>query len=138
MRSAYLYPGVNGMTALRFGAAVPDVSGPSANVTQYCGIEDMSVNGSLLSGGANVGVQFVQMKMGWLRNVIIESFLSTGSIGLHLKGSVTTGGIGALAIPHTWRCSFSNVVVATTMRPLVLDNADENDFYNCTFSPPPG
>ena len=138
MRSTYVYPGVNGMTALRFGAGVADPSGTNANTTQYCGMEDMSVSGSLLSGGTNVGVQFVQMKKGWLRNIIIESLMSDGSIGLHLKGSVTKGGIGALAVPHTWRCNFSNVVVGTTMRPLVIDNADENDFYNCNFSVPVG
>ena len=138
MRSAHLYPGVNDMTAVRFGSDVPDPSGAAAQRTQYCGLEDLSVNGSLLTRGANVGVQFVQMQKGWIRNVIIESFAAGTGTGLHLRGSVTGGGIGALATPHTWRCSFSNVVVATTQRPLVIENADENDFYNCNFSLPIG
>jgi len=138
MRNAYIYPGTNGMTAVRFGAAVPDPSGTFTNLIQYCGMEDLSVSGSLLTGGTNVGVQLVEMQKGWLRNVIIESFTTAASIGLELKGSVTSGGMGAFAAPHTWRCSFSNVVVATTMRPLVVQNADENDFYNCNFSAPVG
>src|SRR5437667_12718815 len=107
------------MTAVRFGAAVPDPSGTFTNLIQYCGMEDLSVSGSLLTGGTNVGVQLVEMQKGWLRNVIIESFTTAASIGLELKGSVNSGGMGAFAEHHTWRCSLSNVDVAKYMRPVV-------------------
>jgi len=136
MRDSYIYPATNGTTAVRFGTDAPDPSGNRAHLTQYCGMEDLSVSGSLLTAGTSIGVQFVEMQKGWLRNVIVESFSKGSSIGLHLKGSVTSGGVGAPAAPHTWRCNFTNVVVATTMRPLVLENCDENDFYNCNFSGP--
>src|SRR2546426_5664568 len=127
MRSAYLYPASKGMTAVRFGASTPDDSGISASKTQYCGMEDLSVSGSLLPPGTSVGVEFVEMQKGWMRNVIIEEFDKGASVGLHLRGSRTTRGVGAAAPPHTWRCTFTNVVVPTTMRPLLIDNGDEND-----------
>ena len=103
----------------------------------YCGMEDLSVNGSLLASGTNIGVQLTQMQKGWLRNVIIEGFAVAGNVGLYLRGS-TAVGVGSAAAPHTWRCAFYNVVVATTVRPLVLENADECDFYNCNFGLPTG
>lgn len=136
VRDSYIYPATNGMTAVRFGTASPDSSGSPTNLTQYCGMEDLSIDGSLLTAGTNTGVQFVEMQRGWLRNVIIESLSKGRSIGLHLRGSVTNGGNGAAAAPHVWRCTFSNVVVATTVRPVVLENCDENDFYSCNFSAP--
>jgi hypothetical protein len=134
MRDTYVYPATNGTVAIRFGADSPDLSGNRAHLTQYCGMEDLSVSGSLLTAGTSIGVQFVEMQKGWLRNVVIESFSKGSSIGLHLRGSLTSGGVGAPAAPHTWRCSFTNVIVATTMRPLVLDNCDESEFYSCNFS----
>jgi hypothetical protein len=73
-----------------------------------------------------------------MRNVIIEAFDKRGSVGLHLRGSRTTRGPGAPAGPHTWRCAFTNVVVATTLRPLLIENADENDFFSCNFGLPTG
>src|SRR5437867_2043274 len=54
MRSAYLYPATNGMTAVRFGASKPDDSRIFTSKTQYCGMEDLSVSGSLLSSGTSV------------------------------------------------------------------------------------
>jgi Pectate lyase superfamily protein len=138
MRDTYLYPGANGITGVRFGAGTPDPSGKTQSLTQYCGMEDMSVSGSLVNGGTSIGVEFVEMQKGWLRNVIIEAFNRERSIGLNLRGSLTSGGVGAVAAPHTWRCVFTNVVVATTVRPLVLKNCDENDFYSCNFSLPIG
>jgi hypothetical protein len=100
-------------------------------------MEDLSVSGSLLTGGNSAGVEFIEMQKGWMRNVIIEE-LRHGNIGLHLRGALTTGGLGAPAAPHTWRCTFLNVVVATTTRPLVIENGDENDFYSCDFGLPRG
>jgi len=138
MRTTYLYPATTGMTAVRFGASTLDESGTAANKTQYCGMEDLSVNGSLLSGGPNVGVAFVEMQKGWMRNIIIESFEKGPSVGLHLRGSRTAQGPGAPAAPHTWRCAFTNVVVATTTRPLLIENGDENDFFSCNFGLPTG
>ncbi len=138
MRSTYLYPARTGSTAVRFGASTPDESGTGVNRTQYCGMEDLSVNGSLLSSGENVGVQFVEMQKGWMRNVIIEGFDKGPGVGLHLRGSRTSGGPGAPAGPHTWRCTFVNVVIATTTRPLLIDNGDENDFLSCNFALPLG
>jgi len=138
MRSAYLYPASKGMTAVRFGASTPDDSGISASKTQYCGMEDLSVSGSLLPPGTSVGVEFVEMQKGWMRNVIIEEFDKGASVGLHLRGARTTRGVGAAAPPHTWRCTFTNVVVPTTMRPLLIDNGDENDFFSCNFGLPRG
>src|SRR6184192_176466 len=61
MRSTYLYPATAGIAAVRFGASTPDESGTAAHKTQYCGMEDLSVNGSLLSSGESVGVEFVEM-----------------------------------------------------------------------------
>ena len=136
MRSTYLYPASNGMTAVRFGASTPDDSGIFTHKTQYCGMEDLSVSGSLLSSGTSVGVEFVVMQKGWMRNVIIEAFDKDASVGLHLRGSRTSQGVGAAAFPHTWRCTFTNVVVPMTMRPLLIDNGDENDFFSCNFGLP--
>jgi hypothetical protein len=138
MRSTYLYPAVNGMTAVQFGSATPDNSGRDNNKTQYCGMEDLSVSGSLLSAGDSVGVELVEMQKGWMQNVIIEGFNKGASVGLHLRGSRTSGGVGAPAAPHTWRCMFTNVVVASTMRPLLIENGDENDFVSCNFGLQPG
>ena len=131
MRVSYLFPSGNTAFAngvVRFGTATPDASGTTTNVTQYTGMEDMSINGSFLTAGTNTAVQFTEMQKGWLQNVIIEEFDTGSSIGLYLRGST-----GASS-PHVWRCNFTNVLVATTKRPLVLENADENDFYNCNFA----
>jgi len=138
MRSTYIQPSTGGISALRFGTSTPDESGSTTNKTQYCGIEDLSLGGSLLSAGLSVGVEFVEMQKGWMRNVIIERFDKGQSVGLHLRGSRTTRGVGAAAAPHTWRCTFVNVVVATTMRPLLIENGDENDFFSCNFGLPTG
>src|SRR2546429_1825100 len=48
MRSTYLYPATTGLPAVRFGASTPDESETAVNRTQYCGMEDLSVTGSLL------------------------------------------------------------------------------------------
>lgn len=137
MRSTYIKPITNGQTAIRFGAATPDNSGTSTNVTRYCGMEDLSVDGSAGSG-TMIGVQLTEMHSGWMRNCIIEEFTTGSSIGLYLVGSKTTGGLGAASSPHVWRCNFENILVTTTMRPLVLQNADENSFMNCSFILPQG
>jgi pectate lyase-like protein len=137
MRNSYLYPVQSGQTAVRFGVTNPEESGSTANKTFYCGMEDLSVSGSLLPvGGTNVGVELVELQKGWMRNVIIEKFDQGRSIGLHLRGSVTTH--GGSAAPHAWRCAFVNVMVATSLRPLLIENGDENDFFSCNFGLPPG
>lgn len=138
MRVSYLYPQTSCLTAILFGAATPDVSQTATNETFYCGMEDLSVSGSLITD-AVCAVQMTEMQKGWMRNNIIESFNTKGAIGLYLRGSTTnSGGVGAVAAPHNWRCGFQNVIVATTYRPLIIENGDENDFFNCNFQTPPG
>jgi pectate lyase-like protein len=147
MRNTYLYPSgpVTNFTAaplyracLVFGSLTPDAAGVSTNTTQYCGMEDLSMSGQFITGAGDVvGVQFTQMQKGWITNHISESF-PNNSIGLYLRGSTVTGGLGTgTTAPHCWRCSFSNCVISTIGsnnlggRPLVLQNADENYFENC-------
>jgi hypothetical protein len=137
MRSSYIYPSTPGQRGVLLGTATPDASGTSTYETQYPGIEDISVSGSLLTTGTSIGVQFTEVRKGWIRNCIIEHFTAGASIGLYLRGSTTTG-VSSPAAPHVWRCNLTNVVVATTMRPLVVENADECDFYNCNFHLPTG
>lgn len=131
-RSSYFYPEGAATIGILFGSATADASGTTTSNTQYCGMRNLSVSGVNMSGSP-IGVQFTQMQKGFLENVIIEAIPGTTGIGLYLLGSTTTGGLGAAASPHTWRCRFTNVLVTTTRRPLVLQNADENDFYNCNF-----
>src|SRR5207302_10239632 len=114
----------------------PDESGSTANKTFYCGMEDLSINGSLLPGGTSVGVELVEVQRGWMRNVIIEKFDKGKSVGLLLRGSKTTR--PGSAAPHVWRCAFTNLTVVTCVRPLVIENGDENDFFSCNFGLPPG
>lgn len=132
MRASWIYPSTPGQRGVLFGSTTPDASGTSTNNTQFCGMEDMSVNGSLLTSGTGIGVQMTQMQHGWMTNAQIENFDSGSSIGLLLQGSLTTG-LDAAAPPHCWRNTFMNVNVVTSKRPLVLANADENAFFSCTF-----
>ena len=76
------------------------------------------------------------MQKGWIRNAIIEAFANPEGVGLQLTGSRTMRGVGAPAGPHTWRCTFINVLVANTTQPLVIDNGDECDFFSCNFGLP--
>jgi pectate lyase-like protein len=146
MRTTYLFPSGPSTnftaaplynTCLNFGSMAPDAAGSSTQNTQYCGIEDMSVSGALITSGSVVGVQFTQMQKGWITNHICEAF-PNNSIGLYLRGSTVTGGLGtATTAPHTWRCSFSNCVIVNIGsnnlggQPVLLQNADENYFENC-------
>lgn len=132
MRVTKILPSTPGQRGVLFGTATPDISGTFTNQTQYHGMEDITVSGTLLTSGTNIGIQFTEMQKGWLKNVLIEQFATGASIGLYLRGSTGSGA------PHTWRCGFSNVLVATTKRPLVIENADENDYYNCNFHCPTG
>lgn len=129
-------------TTIIFGSPTADAAGTTTNITSYLGWEDLSVNGSLLTGGGNVrAVALMECQKCWMRNAIIESFPNS-SVGLYLRGSTITGGLGTgTSAPHTWRNNFYNVVVTTigsgaasTPSAMVLQNADENDFYNCNFS----
>lgn len=131
MRVSYLYPQTSVVTGILFGVATPDLSGSFTSETLYCGMEDLSLSGSLITDTV-CAVQWTEMQKGWMRNNIIESFNTPGAIGLYLRGS--TG----QAAPHSWRGGFQNVVVATTYRPLVIQNGDENDFLNCNFGLPTG
>jgi len=150
MRTTYLLPAgpSTNFTAaplynacLLFGSATPDAAGTTTNVTQYCGLENMSTSGTLITSGSVVAVQFTQMQKGWIINHIIEQF-PNNSIGLYLRGSTVTGGLGAnVTAPHCWRNSFSNCVVSVGSnnlggRPVVLQNADENYFENCVHAAP--
>lgn len=149
MRITYLFPkgpSTNFTPAplfpacLVFGTTTPDAAGVFTNVTQYEGMEDMSVNGSLITTGNVVGVQFTEMQYGWLKNVIIEAF-PNAPIELYLRGATVTGGLGTgTTAPHTRLCSFTNTVIATAGSgnaggfAAILQNADENDFINSSFS----
>lgn len=124
------------------GPATPDAAGTFTNVVQYIGWEDLSINGSQLTGGGNVrAVALIECQKCWMKNAIVESFPNS-SVGLYLRGSTITGGLGTgTSAPHTWRNSFYNVIVATigtgaasTPSALVIQNGDENDFYNCNFA----
>lgn len=141
-RSTYIYP-IGPATnfaqgTIRLGTATPENSGTSNLILYYCGVRDMSVNGSLMTGNGGVGIAFVETQRCHLQHCIIENFNGTGEIGLWLLGSTTTGGISANAVPHCWRCHFQDVTVATTTRPLVVQNGDENDFWTCNFAVPTG
>lgn len=127
MRISNLYPQTSAKTAILFGSATPDISGVETFRTQYCGLEDVHILGSLLTD-TGCAVQFTEMQKGWMQNVLIESFQSPGAIGVYLRGSTGASGL------HAWRNGLINVVVATTYRPLVLENADENDFFNCNWA----
>ncbi len=145
MRTTYLYPSgpSTNFTAaplyracLLFGSPAPDAAGVSTNVTQYCGIEDMSTSGSLITTGDVVAVQFTEMQRGWATHHIIEGF-PNNSIGLYLRGSTVTGGLGTgTTAPHCWRCTFTHCQISNIGsnnlggRPVVLQNADENCFIN--------
>lgn len=119
---------------VRFGSATADPSGTSNFITQYCGMEDLGVNGTGLTGvGTGIGVQMTETQYCWMNNVLIQNFTTGSSIGLYLKGSTTTGA-GAAAAPHVWRCNFTNVVATNAVRPLVCENADECGFYHCNFA----
>lgn len=134
IRNTYLYPAFNGIGVL-FGTATPDASGTSTNNIQYCGMEDISVNGSLATGTNNIGVQMTQMQVGSMNKVIIESFTQAGSIGLYHRGS-TTVGLNNPAAPHAWRSEFRKVISVNNSRPGVIENADENEFWGCNFGLP--
>jgi pectate lyase-like protein len=121
-----------------FGPGTRDASGSTNFITQYCGIEDLGVSGSALTGNSNaVGIRMTETQRCWMTNVLIQSFITGSSIGLLMEGSVTTG-LGAAAAPHCWRSNLTGVDVATSIRPLVCNNVDESDFMNCNFGPPPG
>ena len=153
MRSTYLFPSGASTTftaaplynvCLLFGSATPDAAGTSTNVTQYCGMEDMSINGTFISSGSVVAVQFTEMQYGWMRNHITENF-PNNSIGCYLRGSTVTGGLGTLtSFPHTRMCNFINCTIQTIGgsnlggTPLLLQNADENNFYSCSCQPTTG
>lgn len=130
-RSSFLYPITPGQTGIRLGSDTPDLSGTTSVNIRYCGIENLSVVGSLLLTGDAIGVQITQGQRCWMRNVLIEA-LPASSIGLYLRGS-TTSGVHAAAAPHCWRCKFDLIDVATTRRPLVIENGDENDFFGSNF-----
>src|SRR6266576_1872717 len=57
MRVSTLFPLTSTVTAILFGTASPDASGVVTNQTQYCGLEDMQITGSLTTD-TTTGVQF--------------------------------------------------------------------------------
>jgi hypothetical protein len=127
-----------------FGSPNPDAAGAATQQTQYCGMEDLAVNGTALGSAVTAGnfsgIQFTEMQFGWLKNVIIET-LPNASVGLYLRGATVTGGLGTgTTFQHVRMCYFTNLVIATigsnssSPSALMLQNADENDFYNCSFA----
>src|SRR5437899_11061107 len=145
MRVSYLFPAgpSTNFTAaplynacLLFGAVTPDAAGTVTNVTQYCGIENLSSSGTLITSGNVVGLQFTEMQKGFVTNSVIENF-PNNSIGLYLRGSTVTGGLGTnTTAPHCWRNVFTNCVIVSIGsnnlggQPVVLQNSDENSFVN--------
>src|SRR5205807_696754 len=91
MRSTYLYPsGPSTNFSLNsdsqrvcfvLGTLTPDAAGVFTNVTTYCGWEDLSQNGSLISSGSVVAHQMTEANYCWMRNAIIEAF-PNASVGL--------------------------------------------------------
>lgn len=134
-RHTFIYPNTAGLTAIRTGAATPDTSGTTTNAHYYGRLTDLSVIGSLAPTGC--GIKMVEPHRWVVRNVNIEQFDGVGGTGLYLLGSTTSGGVGASAAPHAWRNQFYSVLVATTRRPLIIENGDENEFFGCNFALPP-
>lgn len=155
MRTTYLRPigpstnftatGTSGVAAtILFGCAVPSAAGASPDncVTQYEGLEDISVNGSLLTTGNFRAVVITECQYCWWRNGIIEAIPGQASVGLYLRGSTVTGGLGTNTTAfHTRLNTFSHLIVtnigtcsatggtpATSPSAVVLQNADENNF----------
>lgn len=129
-RDSIIYPATAGQTGVLFGTATPDASGTSTNNIAYCGMEDLSINGSLMLSGTGIGLQVTQAQHCWFDRIIVEAFPNS-SIGIYLRGSTTSGGVGAAAAPHTWRCDFTDMICTTCKRPWVLENVDECLFVNC-------
>src|SRR5437899_6356896 len=76
------------------------------------------------------------MQKGFVTNSVIENF-PNNSIGLYLRGSTVTGGLGTnTTAPHCWRNVFTNCVIVSIGsnnlggQPVVLQNSDENSFVN--------
>lgn len=129
-RDSYILPATSGQTAVRFGAASPDPSGTQTNNISYCGMENLSISGTLLPSATAIGLQVTQGQHCWFKRIIVEA-MPASSIGIYLVGSTTSGGAGAAASPHTWRCDFEDVIATTCKRPWVLSNVDECLFTNC-------
>lgn len=129
------------------GSATPDNAGATANITQFVGIENLTIDGGNLTGAGNVrGVQLTEAQNCWMTNVIIQN-LPNSSTGLYLRGSTITTGLGQTATrPETRECNFRNVVVQASIgsganaRPsaVIFQNADENNFFDCVFAVAPG
>jgi hypothetical protein len=154
MRASYLFPtGASTVFSLNsdgdrvclvFGTLTPDVAGTFTNQTQYCGMEDLSQSGSSITSGSVVAHQITTMQYGWMRNSIIEAFPNS-SIGLYLRGTTVTGGLGTgTSGPHVRLCNFINTIVTNigsgsgTPIAVLMQNADENSFLNCTAAPATG
>jgi Pectate lyase superfamily protein len=147
MRSTYLFP--SGLSSnfsknsdgdpvcLVFGTLTPDNENIFTNQTNYCGMEDMSQSGSILTDTSYVAHQITEMQYGWMRNCIIEAF-PNNSIGLYLRGANLISSIGTEIGPHVRLCNFINCLVTNIGsnnqggRPVLLQNADENAFFGCT------
>jgi hypothetical protein len=138
MRNSYIRLAASGTTSLIFGSPSADLSGAVTKVTQYCGLEDISLTGAYVpASGANAcGLQFTEAVNHWCRNVIVEAF-PNNSIGVYLLGSTTTSGATTQAPPVT-HCQFDNMLVTNMQRPLVVQNAEECMFNNCQFILPSG
>jgi hypothetical protein len=131
MRASILAPTQSGGTFILFGSPVQDPAVSLNSITQFCAVQDLEITGT--QAGANTcAMQWTEMQKGWIQNVLITGFQASGCIGLYLLGSNSGGP------EHSWRGGFYNLVIASTYRPLVMQNADENDFFNCNFGLPIG
>lgn len=99
--------------------------------TLYGRISDLTITANAVAAGCTM-LKVVEAQSFELHSVNIEE--ATTGIGLLLQGSDTSAaGKAGAANPHCWRGKYSNVGVYHCRQPLVLDNADENDFIGCNF-----
>lgn len=96
--------------------------------TFYPVIEDVTITGANVSSHTGCGIHGISVQHGTMRRVNIEEFDGDGGTGLYLEGATPSA-----VAPHYYRNLLEQVIVATTARPVYMENADENDFLTCNF-----
>lgn len=133
MRETNLAINANVGTAIQWGSATRDASGTYNNMSFYGGIRNMMVTANAPASTVTL-FQGIEIQNFEMTNVLFQKANGVGGTGIKLLGSLTSGGYGASASPHFWRGKFVNVRVDDCRIPLYMENADENDFFGCTFS----
>lgn len=115
-----------GQTVVRIGDP-PGRSGSPTPAAYYGMMEDLTV----AAGGATNGrgIHLVQTALVTLARVNIEGFHDGDGMGLHLQGSTTPAGLGTLSTPHALDNRFYDLLVVDCQQPVVIQNADENNFF---------